>query len=217
MSIHLKNGCRDLLVRAFDLYGQRLNGMKMAEFGNQKLKFDPGRGARRLQIAKAYFEFFGIRHVSFDLNGRSGALDWDLGKPFDPTALYDATGIGMGEFDIVTNFGTIEHIEEPDTQVVAFKNAHDLCRRGGLMVHAMPAVGTCRKHGVWKYSAAWFADLAVAMGYGIEYLTEWDKCQMWRGRLAVGKELYVLAILRKQAYPEPDFHTDWPGNPTREK
>ena len=215
MAIHWKNGGRDLLVRTFDVYGQRLNGLKMAEFGNQKLKFDPGNGARRLQQVKPFLEFFGVRHVSFDTNGRSGALAWDLSQPIDNDQLYAATGIGCYEFDIVTNFGTSEHVERD--QITVFENAHRLTRIGGLMIHLVPRAGTCRRHGVWKYTAAWFEKLAKANDYAVEYLTEWDKFEHWPEKLALEKEIYVAAIFRKVAYPEPDFREVWPGDPIREK
>jgi SAM-dependent methyltransferase len=215
LAIHWKNGGRDLLVRAFDVYGQRLNGLKMAEFGNQKLKFDPGMGARRLQQVKPFLEFFGVRHTSFDTNGRSGALAWDLAEPIDSKRLADEAGIACGEYDIVTNFGTSEHVEAE--QITVFENAHRLCRLGGLMVHAVPRAGTCKRHGVWKYTAAWFQDLANANGYAVEYLTEWDKREHWPEKLEVGQEIYVLAIFRKVAYPEPDFREVWPGDPARER
>lgn len=215
MAIHHKNGCRDLLLRALDVYGQRLNGMKMAEFGNQKLKFDPGVGARRLQTAKPYFEFFGVRHVSFDTNGRGASYYQDLSRPIDNAQLRAETGLGLGEFDIVTNFGTSEHVEAP-TQIQVFRNAHALARYGGLMVHAVPRAGTCKDHGVWKYTADWFAQLAAGQGYQIEHLTEWDKSECWPEKLAPGAELYVLAILRKTAQTPGVFAKGWPGEPVRE-
>lgn len=213
MAIHWRNGCRDLLIRAFDLYGQRLNGLKMAEFGNQKLKFDPNSGARRLQQAKPYFEFLGIRHVSFDLNNRSGALPWDLGKPLDPQALREASGIGMGEFDIVTNFGTSEHVVEGQEQ--CFTTAHELLRYGGLAVHAVPRVGTCSGHGAWKYTADWYREHAERFGYRTEYLVEWDKTEHWgEDRIKPGTQVYVLAILRKQW--QRDTHSGHWVDPVRE-
>lgn len=215
MAIHRKNGCRDLLVRAFDTLALPLNGLKMAEFGNQKLKFDPGFGARRLQQAKAYFEFFGIRHVSFDTNGRGFSLPYDLGHRIDNARLYADCGMGLGEFDFVTNFGTSEHVES-GPQLTVFENAHRLCRYGGLMVHAVPRVGMRARHGAWKYDADWFARLAEGQGYRIEHLTEWDKCEHWAGRLEPGDELYVMAILRKMAHaPHGDFANGWPGDPHR--
>ena len=219
MAIHYKNGCRDLLVRAFDIYGQRLNGLKMAEFGNQKLKFEPNMGAKRLQQVKPYLEFFGVRHVSFDTNNRSGALPWDLSVPIDSERLYDSTGIALGEFDIVTNFGTSEHVDAP-SQLPVFRNAHHLCRFGGLMIHSVPRAGTCEGHGCWKYTGDWFEQLAELQGYRVEYLSEWDKSEHWREKLDVGDEIYVNAIFCKMATTNGrarSFRNGWPGEPVRER
>jgi len=219
MAIHHKNGCRDLLVRALDIYGGRVVGITMAEFGNQKLKFEPGEGARRLQNAKPYFEFLGMRHVSFDTNGRGDCVVQDLSKPIRAVRLRKLTGLTLGEFDIVTNFGTSEHVEA-ESQRQVFQNAHDLCRYGGLMVHAVPRAGTCRHHGVWKYTADWFEDLAKANGYRIEHLQEWDKSAKWPEKINPGDEIYVLAIFRKAWERDgavlAQGSIKWPGEPVRE-
>lgn len=217
MSIHWRNGCRDLLLRALTALEMPLPGIKMAEFGNQRVKFEPESGARRLQAAKPFFEFFGVRHVSFDTNGRSGALAWDLAQPIDPVQLRQRCGIGLGEFDLVTNFGTSEHVETNQQQV--FWNADALCRTGGLMVHAVPRLDSCRKHGVWKYSAEWFRELAERQHYRIVHLAEWDKTEHWGAhRIAPGTELYVMAILRKTWNPQPEFFPAvWHRDPWRQR
>lgn len=196
MAIHARNGCRDLLNAALACVGVPLLGLRMVEFGNQRLKFDPGEGARRLQSAKPFFQFFGILHTSIDINGREGALPIDLGKPIDWGQFRALAGFGMGAADIVTDFGTLEHVRRGQFQ--AFKTADDLCRPGGLMVHALPATGTCRRHGDWKYSVPWFADLARANAYDVVQLRAWDKSESWPGRIKPGDEIYVLAILRKR-------------------
>lgn len=214
MAIHYKNGCRDLLVKALDIYGGRIVGLKMAEFGNQRLKFDPGMGASRLQNAKAYFEWIGIRHVSFDTNGRGCCYVQDLSRPIRNRKLQRQTGLCLGEFDICTNFGTSEHVEAPSQQQV-FQNAHDLTRYGGLMVHAVPRAGACRGHGVWKYTADWFLNLAALNRYRVEHMEEWDKSQHWPEKLTPGAELYVFAILRKQ-WDDKAARITWPGEPVRE-
>jgi len=219
MSIHYRNGCRELLLRTFDLYGRPLRGMQMVEFGNQRLKFDPGEGARRLQAAKPYFEFLGIRHVAIDTNGKGGAIPLDLSQPIDWAAVRTEAGFGRGEADVVTNFGTSEHVKSNQFQV--FANAHQACAFGGLMTHAVPAADSCRRHGFWKYTADWFRRLADAYGYQVEHLKEWDKTDLWGPqRVPPETEYYVLAIFRKiyqqetgRRFPEER----WPGDPVRQR
>lgn len=200
MSIHARNGCRDLLLDAFGWFtseGRILRGLHMVEFGNQRLKFDPESGARRLQSAKPFMEFLGFRHTSLDLNGQDGALPYDLGKVVDLDRFFADSGAGRA--DIVTNFGTLEHVDSgPDCQRNAFFNAHNLCAPDGLMVHAVPAAGTCRRHGAWKYTREWFAELAMRNGYHVVKLEAWDKSNGWPDRMQPGEQVYILAILRRR-------------------
>lgn len=221
MSIHWRNSGRHLLIRAFEFYGRPLSQMKMIEFGNQRLKFDPGTGARRLQTAKEYFAFLGIRHVALDLNGRNRAIPVDLGQPLDWAMIRDHEhgGIGANEADLVTNFGTSEHVTRDQFQV--FANAHDACRFGGLMLHLVPAADSCRQHGYWKYTADWFEDLAHRAMYEILHLDEWDKTEHWgQERIPAGTEYYVRAIFRKRRNPALGRRFDascWPGQPVRQR
>ena len=210
MSIHARNGCRDLLLDAFGWFtmnGRPLRGLRMVEFGNQRLKFDPDSGARRLQAAKPFMEFLGFQHTSIDTNGADGAVPYDLGKPLDGAAGLETRA------DLVTDFGTLEHVDSgPDCQRNAFRNAHNLCAPDGLMVHALPGVGTCRRHGSWKYSVDWFEQLAARNGYHIVKLEAWDKSNGWPERMNPGEQVYILAILRQRTRP---FSDDW-TDPVRE-
>src|ERR1041384_5416258 len=60
-------------------------------------------------VYKSVFEAMGIRHVSVDWNGKDGALPLDLRQP-----------LNLGRFDMVTNFGTSEHVE--DNQKAVWRN-----------------------------------------------------------------------------------------------
>lgn len=46
--------------------------------------------------------------------------------------------IFINQFDVITNYGTIEHIND---QYHAFKNVHDMCKSGGIMIHNFPPQG----------------------------------------------------------------------------
>lgn len=188
MSIHHKNACRDLLNEALRLSGKPMPVLSIAEYGNQKIKTYDTPSMRRMQSAKSILQFFGVRHVSFDTNGRDDCVVQDLGVPINDRTL-------LGTFDMVTNFGTSEHVR--NGQYWAFRNAHELIRPGGLMVHAVPRTGTCRRHGAWHYTADWFSWLADAQGYERLKLIEWDKSESWPDK-EPGSEIYVLAILRRR-------------------
>lgn len=105
---------------------------------------------------KPYFEGLGIRHVSVDLNGCDGALRLDLRKP-----------LGLGRFDMVTNFGTTEHVSE---QEPVWRNIVEAA--GHLIVSTTPKPGTYPGHGLLYPHKAFYIALAVANAFRIERLYE---------------------------------------------
>src|SRR5579871_1806814 len=87
-----------------------LDGKRMLEFGDQIIA-----SGIFPKTAKKYFERRGVAHTSFDLNGKRGSIQVDLGEPFHNPEWLDA-------FDIVTNAGTSEHVEPFERQYVVFMN-----------------------------------------------------------------------------------------------
>ena len=68
-----------------------------------------------------------------------------------------------GRFDLVTNFGTTEHLIN---QLLAMKTVHDVTKPGGIIYHDLPMSGYL-KHGYFLYTPVFFNDLAAANGYRI--------------------------------------------------
>ncbi len=66
-------------------------------------------------------------------------------------------------YDIVTNFGTTEHVFN---QWNCFAVMHGATRIGGAMYHVVPAIGYL-DHGYYCYTPLFFRDLARANGYEI--------------------------------------------------
>lgn len=95
-------------------------------------------------------------YTSVDWNGRDGALKLDLTKP-----------INLGEFDLVTNFGTTEHVHD---QEACWKNVHESVKLGGKFVNHTPRPNTWDAHGFWHPSTEWFEEFAAKNGYEIERL-----------------------------------------------
>jgi len=126
---------------------------KMLEFGNQILRsHDPSYP----RSAKTYFSSLNVWHTSVDINGKDGALCIDL-----------QNSLSLGEFDVVTNFGTSEHILK---QFPVFQNMHESCRVGGLITHVVPSVANpkVRKpHGLWLYGLEFFLGLAEMCKYKV--------------------------------------------------
>jgi SAM-dependent methyltransferase len=111
--------------------------------------------------APALYSCFGLDYYrAIDLSGEGGALGFDLNESLSDRYGFNET------FDMVTNLGTTEHCFN---QLGAFRNIHDLCRPGGLMIHAVPSQGWAN-HGFYSYTPRFFADVAEANGYAIEQL-----------------------------------------------
>ena len=128
-------------------------GPRMCELGAQYLQVD---GVFR-GVAKKYLAEHGVDHTSFDINGLHGSLVVDLCKPITDAAY-------VGTFDIVTNFGTSEHVVE---QYTCFSNIHALCKPGGIMMHSVPPPGHWPGHGRFYYPLEFFDGLAQANGYEV--------------------------------------------------
>jgi len=134
----------------FNYVTKYLDGVEsMCELGNQEFFISE----RMYQPAKFYFEAMGIRHVSIDLNGKSGALPLDLQEPLD-----------LGQFDMVTDFGTSEHVLDI---YACWKNKHNLCKPSGLIISQNPKVGSWPGHGLYYFTLKFYKELARLMGYQI--------------------------------------------------
>lgn len=106
-------------------------------------------------VAKQVYEqlFSPRRVVSVDMHGTPQALKFDLNQPLPP----------LGQFDLVINHGTAEHVFDI-AQV--FASMHNACDVGGLMVHESPFTGWL-DHGFYCLQPTLFYDLAAANGYEV--------------------------------------------------
>ena len=86
---------------------------------------------------------------------------------FDPRATYLAdlniAVPDIGQFDVVTNFGTVEHVFNIGE---AFGSIHRLLRTGGVSLHAMPSFAFI-DHGFYNVHPCFFFSLASANSYKI--------------------------------------------------
>ena len=69
----------------------------------------------------------------------------------------------QNKFDLVTNFGTSEHIFN---QLNFLKTMHDLTKVGGLLISEVPCMFGVN-HGMFKYEPKFFTDLARSNAYEI--------------------------------------------------
>ena len=135
-----------------------------------------------LASGKKVFEGMGFRHISLDINGEDGAISLDLSRPLNASLLYL-----QGKCDIVTNFGTTEHVGESEyleeherlnrmdvwtSQYHAFRNIHSLARNdGGIIINMVPAAGCWPLHGAVEYEPRFFHALAQMARYDVRNLS----------------------------------------------
>lgn len=187
MGINYNHGSLQLLQDFLTKSRLILPGLKMAELGNmhvgREVVFPDAHRFRERILAKHIFAMFGVDHTSFDWNGRGGVVKIDLREPIPDEY--------RGQFDVVTNFGTTEHVKN---QYQVWKNIHDFCRPLGWMLHSVPAKGSCKGHSPYHYTVAWMFGLASDCKYTIHNIHLDDK---------PGNH-YVCALLQKSDGTFPD-------------
>lgn len=117
--------------------------ISMLELGNK-------RGTEH-EPYKPYFVERGIRHVSVDWNGEDGALKLDLRKP-----------LNLGTFDVVTNFGTSEHVDE---QEPCWRNIVEAADHTIACVTPYP--GDWPGHGLFYPKPDFYYELARVNGFDV--------------------------------------------------
>ena len=105
-------------------------------------------------LARDFWRWLGFRYASVDIDGSPDSLPLDLN--YD-----DAPLDAIGKYDLVTNFGTTEHIAN---QLNVFKIIHDLTALNEVMLHNVPALGMLN-HGLVNYNPKFFWMLARSNGY----------------------------------------------------
>jgi hypothetical protein len=104
--------------------------------------------------ARQFWTWLGLSYAAIDIDGSPGSIPLDLN--------YDNVPSGSkGKYDLVTNFGTSEHLAN---QLHAFKVIHDLTALGGIMIHEVPTQGMFN-HGLVKYNPKFFWMLSRSNGY----------------------------------------------------
>jgi hypothetical protein len=106
--------------------------------------------------AASFWHWLGFRYAAIDIDGSFGSIPIDLNYGDAPPEL-------TGRFQLVTNFGTTEHIAN---QLNVFKVIHDLAAPAGLMVHQVPMQGMLN-HGLINYNFKFFWMLCRGNGYRI--------------------------------------------------
>ncbi|WP_373036550.1 hypothetical protein [Sulfurimonas sp.] len=100
------------------------------------------------------------KYDCIDIDGTHNSLKFDLN--YNLQDKYNFTK----KYDIVTNFGTTEHIFN---QYSCFENIHNLCNEEGLMIISLPIEGYSN-HCFFNYHPTFFEHLANNNNYEILYM-----------------------------------------------
>lgn len=127
----------------------------VCELGDQGMCGEPNK-----RLAKDWYEQeLGCgRYVSVDGNGL-GTLTADLNLPLAPLE---------NPFDLVTDFGTGEHIFD---QAQVWRTLHALTKRGGFIAFDRPSYGYT-KHCYYVTNRCLYEDIAAANGYEVLWLEQ---------------------------------------------
>lgn len=133
------------MVRALKLPA----GFSVCELGDQMMS-----GGPEPTPAEAFYRELGCgRYEAIDGNAR-GTVTADLNLPLTKP---------LGPFDLVTDFGTGEHIFD---QAQVWKTLHRLCQPGGYIVIDRPSQGYVG-HCFYLITVALVQDIAAANGYRV--------------------------------------------------
>lgn len=133
-------------------------GTVMLELGAQNIYNTENYG----EIAKHYFQGFGVHHTSIDIIQHQECLQMDLREPFENDFIE--------AFGVITNEGTLEHVDGSIYQPL--RNIHDACWVEGLMIHENPKTGNWPQHCPHYFTQGFWKELARICQYEILELTE---------------------------------------------
>lgn len=94
---------------------------------------------------------------------------FDLIKEHDQVTQFDLRNelILSYKADIITNMGTSEHVETDGGQQMFFKNFHNACKVGELMIHCVPEKDSYKDHCFYWYDQTFFKELATKNKYRV--------------------------------------------------
>lgn len=171
----------DLVISTLSDHFGTIAGLTMMELGNQWMRDL----AIKERLAKEFFTNKGLKHTSVDINGKDGAIPMDLcdAKNFLPW---------KNKFNVVTNFGTAEHVGRTLLeQRVCFEIIHLCTNPNGIMIHVVPDIINedptrfYHRHGYWRYTKEFFDYLSQKNGYDVII----NECR---------KDLHIAFLIKRQ-------------------
>ncbi len=182
MGKHLEES--EVEKRALAMRGKTYERIKILEMGAIEHKTPEP----RMPARQWYLEQGAGKVVTIDLNGQNGAIPHNLEEPI-PEDLHQ-------RFDLVTNYGTGEHVND---QFMFFKNCHDACKSGGIIIHHLIHPGFFPNHGRFYYTQETVFRIARLCAYSILVMENYASAQGSR------EGLIIVAFLKRSAsvFPSP--------------
>jgi len=150
---------RSTLKRILDrLRDARVADRRPADLETLRSFLDADGRTKPAPLVEHFYRALGFAgYEAIDINSRYGSHVMDLNQDVDKEYGFSNT------YDFVVNTGTSEHVFN---QAAFFRNAHNLAKPGGLMLHILPFTGYAN-HGFYNYQPNIFFDLAAVNGYSI--------------------------------------------------
>lgn len=155
------------------------NAKTMLELGSQNTYFD----SEPMGVAKDYYTNQGFEHHSIDANGEYGSEVADL-----------STVLDLAQYDLVTDFGTSEHVSN---YYNCWLNKHNACKVGGLIINENPKVDNWHGHGYHYVNMEFYSEFAKLAGYEILEIGE----HAAMGNVTDGWNVYAVLQKTKARFP----------------
>jgi hypothetical protein len=126
--------------------------MEFLEIGDQDIIFGENKGRKMRHLEGSYYS----KWESIDLHKREGVTIKDLSIEHPEEYLWD----------IVSNFGTSEHVEPKTGHYNCWKNIHEWTKIGGYSIHEIPEIGSWKGHCRYYYDFDFFKNFEK-IGYDI--------------------------------------------------
>jgi hypothetical protein len=178
---------------------QNYYGKKMLELGCQVMRDRIRKSLKSKGTSRTYFKSIGIDCISVDKKGCLFSRKIDLRE--------DINNKYHDRFDIITNFGTTEHILPLEGQYQAFKNIHSCAKTGSIMIHFLPGIGKYYGHCRTYYDYKFFESLAKLNNYDIVLMEPAKKRKnfLWIGVCMVKKYDTIFSSDREKFFKYIEF------------
>jgi hypothetical protein len=126
--------------------------MEFLEIGDQDIIFGENKGRKMRHLEGSYYS----KWESIDLHKREGVTIKDLSIEHKDEY----------KWDIISNFGTSEHVEPQKGHYNCWKNIHAWTKIGGYAIHEIPEIGSWKDHCRFYYDFDFFKNFEK-IGYRI--------------------------------------------------